>query len=282
MFKRSEGHFQGYKDTRLYFQSWETPNPVGHIILTHGQAEHSDCYDNLIQALDGLPWNVYAWDIRGHGRSDGKRGYAAHFNEYCEDYFCFYNKVRSITPSDKKLVLIAHSMGGLIQLKTQIDQVDFSADAQIFSSPLLGLSLEVSAIKSSAAQIANQLLPTITLSNEIDHKKLSRDPESVKKYDKDNLRHDRISPGVYLSMLEAIEYVQKRAPRIQIPSLFQIAGHDEIVNSFETKKFYDNIEYAEKKLIAYTDSYHEIYNDLDREQVYADLKSYLISVTEKK
>ena len=62
MYTRSESFFNGYDGTKLFLQKWIVENAKGTILFTHGQAEHSDCYLRLINALDGQGWNFIGWD----------------------------------------------------------------------------------------------------------------------------------------------------------------------------------------------------------------------------
>jgi len=118
-FKVSEGRFKGIKNADLYFQHWDNPRARGTLIITHGHGEHSDSYLRVVNALKDDTWSIYAWDMRGHGKSEGARGFAASFDDYCDDYVEFLKKVLA-EPEVKKgpVVLLAHSMGPLVKIKT--------------------------------------------------------------------------------------------------------------------------------------------------------------------
>jgi alpha-beta hydrolase superfamily lysophospholipase len=272
---RSEGFFTGYHDAKLYYQKWVPENPKATLVITHGQGEHSESYLRLVDALAGMGLQIIAWDWRGHGRSDGKRGYAGNFQEYCDDYEiflkeCFKDEFFQKHPR----IVLGHSMGGLIQLKSLASHPEWSFTAQVLSSPFLGMALKVPAIKEVGAQFLYSFLPTVTLWNEIKDEMLSRDPEVLKEFPKDILRHNRISSGVFLGALESIKYVQERADRFALPTLLQIPSKDLVVSSDASQEFFKNLK-CEKNLKVYTDYTHEIYNDLGRDKVYADLKEFL-------
>lgn len=282
MLKRREGHWTNLTGLHLFFQVWDNPRARGNIIIAHGHGEHTDSYQRLIQFFENDQWNFFASDCRGHGRSDGKRGYAEDFKQYCDDYHSFVQKVSEEIQPGQPLVLLGHSMGGLIQLKTLLDHPDVSATAQVCSAPLLGVSVPVPPWKDKGAQIINQWAPKITLSNEITNQMLSRDPEVIREYEQDVLRHHRMSPGVYLGIQNAIQQVQARAEEIKIPTLLQISDEDPVVSTSEARKFFDALGSPDKKLLLYGDgARHEIYNDTIRDQANQDLKTYLDSVLEK-
>jgi alpha-beta hydrolase superfamily lysophospholipase len=278
---RHEGHFNGHNGLELFFQSWSAangdPKPRGTLVITHGQGEHSDCYNHTAESLVKMGWNVYSWDLRGHGRSQGKRGYVGDFNDYCLDLGYLLRHLKATGKLDQPFALIGHSMGGLITLRHLLDEERHTPVPIAFSlsSPLLGVALKVPAVKDAAARVLNRLLPSVTLYNEIKYENLTRDPEFLQKYPSDNLRHDKISSGVYLGFMAAIEYVNHHADRLRIPVLVQVAGSDKIVSAQATKDFFPLIGAEDKKLIVYDDCYHEIFNDLEREKVLQDLVEFL-------
>lgn len=266
--------FKAFQGTEIFYQLWEVPNPRGTLLITHGQAEHSDAYLRLVHGLKDLNWNIYGWDLRGHGRSEGKRGYASTFDDYSYDFELLLKRITQSHPQ-RPLVLLGHSMGGLVTLKTIIDNTDITYDALVLSAPLLGLKLPVPAIKSKGASVINLLAPTFTLGNEINFEDLTRDPQIVEEYRKDALRHDRISPGVFLGFSEAMPVICAKASKLKAPLLMQIPLGDRICNPDVSIQFFENIGSTDKSLITYEGAMHEIYNDLVREKAYADLKSFL-------
>ena len=282
MYTRREGQLAGHDNLQLFFQVWQNPKAKGTIIICHGQGEHSESYNRLIEAFKNDPWSFYAMDLRGHGRSDGKRGYAGNFEDYCKDYHLFVEKILHESKSSTgPTVLLGHSLGGLIQLKTTIDHPEMKVAAQVCSSPLLGVAVPVPEWKTRAADVLNQWLPKVTLWNEITNDMLSRDLDAIREFEQDVLRHNRMSPGVFLGFKNAIEVVQARACEITLPTLFQIPENDPVVSSVDSQKFFQNISSKIKKINIYGDgARHEIYNDLERQKAYDDLKSFLDSVME--
>src|SRR4051794_20304587 len=116
MSQRFEGQFEGFDHTELFFQT-RTPEKVrGVLLITHGLSEHSECYHNLARTLSEDGWLVYAWDMRGHGRSEGKRGYVADISNLIDDLNCFYKLVATKHP-DQNLVFFGHSLGAEVTLR---------------------------------------------------------------------------------------------------------------------------------------------------------------------
>jgi len=282
MLKRSESFFKGYDGSKLYMQLWENQNPCGTIIFTHGQAEHSDCYSRLIQGFQnsdsGKHWNFIGWDMRGHGKSEGIRGYAKDFDEYVLDFNIFLDiclKIPNITT--KPILLLAHSMGCLVQTCALHDKNHNQIQAQILSSPMFGVSVPVPTWKDTGSNLVNMLIPKLTLGNEIKNEQLTRDPLVIKEYEKDTYRHNKISAGVYLGFKREFEKILSRASEINLPTLMHISDNDPVVSSPMALKFFESLSSTDKDLKIIEGGTHELYNDIVRDEVI----EYVIQFCEK-
>lgn len=254
-------------------QKWSTKNSVGTILITHGQAEHSDCYQRLVDGFSGSGWNFIAWDLRGHGKSEGLRGYAKDFNEYISDFTIFIDKCLSLDEvKSKPVLLLSHSMGGLIQtcglLENKYHEKYSNIKAQILSSPLFGVAVDVPAWKDTGATFINLLLPKVTLGNEIKNEQLTRDIEVMREYEADTYRHGRISSGVYLGFKREFPFVLARAHEIKLPSFLSVSDQDPVVSSEAALKFFDLIDSNIKGLKIVEGGKHELYNDIVRDEVF--------------
>lgn len=276
MAQRFENRFRSSLGQDIFFQSWISDKADQTIVLTHGLAEHSECYDTFAQKMGSSGFNIYAWDLMGHGRSEGKRGYVKSFADFVTTHQEFIQIVQSEMDSkDSPLILFGHSMGGLITILSQLENPTTNCQALCLSSPALGYAINVPAFKDKMARIANKWLPTLTLFNEISYSDLTRDAEYLKAYPVDSLRHDKICPAIYLGMIAGFETVAARAQELSLPILFQIAGNDKVVSANSSKRVFEKIASENKRLEMYTESYHEIFNDLEREHCYEDLRNFL-------
>ncbi len=276
MIERLEGTFFGYKDVELFYQVWRKGESRGTIVVTHGLAEHSENYHRFATAFAEDGWTVIGWDLRGHGKSEGKRGYVEDFADYCHDLDALVKFLKSqMQTRGKPLFLFGHSMGGLITIKTVINHAPGGVTALCLSSPALGVSLEVPKLKVKAAHILADWLPKVTLYNEIDYSLLHRDQELLKEYRNDPLRHEKISPRLFLGMTSSFTEAFDHAGEIHQPVLMQLAGVDKIVSTPEAERFFDLLGSKKKEILVYAESYHEIFNDLGREEVIGDLKDFL-------
>lgn len=273
MAQRFEGYFKGSDQNELFYQTW-TPDKVrGTLVMTHGLAEHSECYNHVAKELADDGWLVIGWDLRGHGRSEGKRGFVEHIKKFGEDLGCL---IETVVEDRERLVLFGHSMGGLVTVRhLQMNQPPVKA--VVLSSPALGLSVQVPKLKVSLAHIAIKWVPTLTMHNEIRYEDLTRDEEMLKSHYADTLRHDKISPGLFLSMVESFDLAHKHAYEIKVPVLMQLSGEDRLVSTEASRDFFEKLPSKNKELHIYPDSLHEIFNDRERDKVIADLKKFINS-----
>jgi len=276
MYQRFEGSFRSFDSTRLFYQGWEAKDTQAHVIITHGQGEHSECYARLVQAFEGQKISFWAWDLRGHGRSEGVRGHADSFHHYVRDYLQFIDRVLKRLDDHKPVFLVAHSMGALIQTLALLERSQDEFRAQILSAPLFGVALPVPAYKKVGAEWLEKLLPKLTLGNEITHDMLTRDPDIMREFEKDPLRHNRISSGVYLGFIRAFTEVFERASEIKLPTLFLCPEQDPVVDTSTTLALKDRWGTQDTKALVYGEgARHEMFNDTHRLTVYRDLQEYL-------
>jgi alpha-beta hydrolase superfamily lysophospholipase len=274
MIQRSEGYFRGYNDFELFYQTWKGANSRGTLVVTHGLGEHSEAYTRLAEGVVPGDWDLYAWDLRGHGRSEGERGVIRAFSDYCEDLRAFADFVKKQNPG-KPLVLIGHSMGGLITTTAVIKFGDMGAKSLCLSSPLFGIAVQVPPLKEKFGKFAANLLPNLTLHNELNFADLSHDPKMQEEYEKDILRHDRISTKLFVEILENMAFCLRSGERIKLPFLMQLAGADRIASSLTAQQFFEKVASQNKELKVYDNYFHEIFNELGRETVFSDLKAWL-------
>jgi len=138
---------------RLARRSWlPAREPVAALAVVHGYGEHSGRYAELAGVLAVAGYAVHAYDLRGHGRSGGRRGHVGRFSEYLDDTGLFLAAVRGDEPG-RPVVLLGHSLGGLITASYVQQRPTGDLTGLALSSPFLRLTVPVSAFKVAAARV---------------------------------------------------------------------------------------------------------------------------------
>ncbi len=262
---------------KLFLQSWSNPKlkPVGCVLINHGISEHTLCYDHVAKALADQGWFVYGWDLQGHGQSQGKRGYVESFTDFSRDQKRLISKIKeNETLPTHNFHLLSHSMGGLLTLQNLCSSDPSHVTSAIFSNPALGLAMAVPKVKEMASLWLNNLWPTLTMNNEIRYELLSRDPKMMDVYNKDPLRHTKVSAPLFLGMKDAMTEVKENISQLKVPVFFQISGKDRLVDPQAGLDLFKKIS-SPKTLKIYEDSFHEVYNDLNKQESIDDLINYL-------
>lgn len=268
-----EGSFEGIGGEKIFFQFFKPKAYKNVIIYVHSMGEHSGRYLFPIEYFIDRKIAFYGFDLRGHGRSTGKRGHIDSFSDYLNDLSTFVNIVRK-REGDKQLFIMGQGVGGLIVVR-YIEEDPAAFAGAIISSAALKLRHTVSPFMVYVGDKLSKYLPRFSLTNEIDPVYLTHDKDVVKKYMEDDLVHNKVTARFFTECSSAMKAVFHKAEAVALPFLIMHAGGDEIVSPDGSKRFFDAIASADKKLLIYSGMYHEIFNELDRIAVYRDIEKWI-------
>jgi alpha-beta hydrolase superfamily lysophospholipase len=268
-----EGSFEGIGGLKIYFQLFKASKYNTVIIIAHGAGEHSGRYTFPIEYFVDKGIAFYGLDHRGNGRSEGRRGHIGKFSNYIEDLKSFVDIVKK-REGEKRYFLLGNSMGGLIALR-YIEKYPKGIDGLIITSPLLKVEEETSKYKLTIREMLSKYLPKFLMTNEVDPYYLSQDREVVKKYINDKLAHNKVSARWLTEIITAVNEAHGEAGDIKTPILLMHAGADKVVPVDGSREFFDKIGSEDKDLIIYRGAYHEIMNDIGRDNVFKDIEKWL-------
>jgi acylglycerol lipase len=269
-----EGKFTGYNGCNLYRQAWlPDSTPLALLIVEHGVAEHSGRYSNLVNYFVPKGYAIFSYDLRGHGKSDGKRCYVERFSYYLDDLKTFCNKVGEEN-NNVKTFLVGHSMGSTIAIAHAIKN----------QSELSGLIISGSTLKAGAsitkasifmAKILSAIVPRIGVSA-LDSAYISRDEAVVKAYRNDPLNYTgKLSARVGAELLKTMDQLRSSIAELSLPILIMHGTGDRISDPSSSQMIYDGASSRDKTLKLYDGFYHEIFNDPGRQQVFSDMENWL-------
>lgn len=275
--QRTESFFESADGLRLYYQQWSSANPRAQLVITHGLGEHSDCYDDFARELADYDLKVSAWDLRGHGRSQGARGAIADIYQLTQDFEIFVNFILKLGRANEPVLLMGHSMGGLVLLKSLLGLRELQDRPLILSSPFLGVALPVPEWKRQASGVISQVAPRFTLDAGLPPELLTRDPVKLSRYRRDPLRHQKISAGLFESALSSIESVFFHARAFAAPTLLIGSESDPVVDSREIRQLARHLPNPANEIALLPGRLHEVFNDVGREDAFAPLKRFIES-----
>lgn len=250
------------------------------LLIMHGYGEHGGRYKHFPDFLGEDFDSFYALDQRGHGRSGGSRGDIDSFDSFLEDALVFIGKVKQLEKG-KKLFLFGHSFGGLVALALLSQHSKrLPLDGAIISAPALSIAMKIPRYKRILADVLTKTFAKLQLASGLNPSYLSRDPAVVERYVNDRLVHDKMTPRMFLAMNEAMAKVTQEAASLEWdkPLLFLIPGQDRLINSQASIDFYEKLNSRQKKLCVYPDFYHEILNEMGKEQAFQDISHWMRKV----
>ena len=274
--KHVEGKFEGYRNLNLYYQCWLPSNePKAVLLVAHGLAEHSGRYINIVNHFVPKGYAVYGLDQRGHGKSQGQRGYVERFSHFVSDLKTFSGIIRS-KHHNAKIFIVGHSVGGTIATAYAVHYQD-EFDGLILSGATLKVGASVSPGLIIIARVLSLLLPKMGL-DVIDASAISRDKTVVDAYVDDPLVYrGKIRARLGAEIIKAIQILLPQMSKIYLPILIMHGTADRLSNPRGSEMLYDRVSSRDKTLKLYDGFYHEIFNESGREQVFADMEAWLVA-----
>jgi len=258
--------------TRLFVRSSEPAAHVrGTILVTHGMGEHAGRYDHVIQRLNVAGLRVVIWDLRGHGRSEGRRGDIPRYEVLVDDLREIWSLAR---PGPAPIFLYGHSLGGQITLNFAVRHHPDAAGL-IITSPWLRLAFVPSRWKTSLAWVAAHLWPSFTQETEVLPSRLSRDADFLQAMPDPHLVHHRMSARMYRALLTGAQHAFVEGSQLPYPILLIHGSRDPVTSAAATQHFYDSLESRDKSLALIPDALHETHNDLCRDSVLRQITDWL-------
>lgn len=244
------------------------------VLIVHGMGEHAGRYAALAQRLNGWGCAVRAYDQYGHGRSGGPQGGLNRDGRLLDDLALVLDATRAGMPSGQPLVLLGHSMGGLVAADFVASGVR-QVDGLVLSSPALALHL--SAVQKALLASLPKLLPNLRVSNGVDSRHLSHDPAVVQAYDSDPLQHGHISARMARYLAEGGARVLAQAPSWRVPTLLLWAGQDQLVDPAGSAALARQAPQAVLQAQCFELAFHEIFNESEAlaAPVFARLRQWL-------
>jgi alpha-beta hydrolase superfamily lysophospholipase len=265
----------------IMFYEWPVANPKAIIQIAHGLGEHARRYDHMAAVLNRAGFSVYADDHRGHGQTGlgqlekkqikklgnlGPGGMDATYKQV----EAFSKLIKAENPG-KKLILLGHSWGSFIAQKVINTSSDFY-DAVVLSGSALTMP---GYLATGDFNKVWKKLPGST-----GYEWLSRDVEIQKKFVADPLTFLAAAMQVFgVSNSLKLFGTPSKQVRSDLPILVQVGQADPIGGEYSNKAlvkaYRKNAGTNDIELFVYHDARHEIYNELNKDQIIQDLIDWI-------
>ena len=267
--------------TRLWLGSTRVDGDVAaEVLLTHGLGEHASRYEHVAARFAQAGLRLHAYDLRGHGRSEGRRGDAPSYDCFLRDL----DRVRAaVERPDAPLFLMGHSMGGTIAALFAIERLAaFARDVHpvaglILSSPALVAGKDVPRWMLAASRIVSRLWPRYK-AMKIEPALLSRDSRIVEANRADPLVHHGAVPArTGAELLAAMARIERARGSLRLPVLVYHGTADKLTEPEGSRAFAAHVGASDRTLTLYEGAFHETMNDLGRERVIDALTQWILA-----
>lgn len=243
--------------------------PLTRVVLAvHGFGEYGSRYRNWAERFTERGCAFYAHDQRGHGLTEGPRGYVENFDVFLADLDAVLARIRTEHPGIP-IILYGHSMGGNIALRYLMTRPE-GADLAVVSSPWLKLRKDTPLF---LVKLLERILgPEFALQIKLDT--LSSDKAYLKEISSEGLYHTRISVAMAKGVMESGLFILGHPHLLAVPTLLMSAGSDRIVDLKSISRLAASGNPA-IEVLNWESFHHELHNEKGRSEVFDAVWSYI-------
>jgi len=278
-----ESCYNAYDGTAIYYRYWLTTpledmkklaikqanQPLRQVILLHRGHEHSGRLVELGEQFATAGYQVFAWDARGNGRSGGIKDHAESVTELERDLEGFVQLVIGQTGIAIEDTLIVASSIGAVLAAAWVHDYAPNIRGMILGTPALSIRLYLPfAIPS--LKVARTLGLMSRVSSYVKAQVLTHDKDAQQAYNADPLISNSISTDLLIDTHATGQRLLDDAGAITVPTFVLCAGKDYVVDKQAERTFYEAINTPIKRWQLYPDSYHAIFHETNKTDVFAD------------
>jgi alpha-beta hydrolase superfamily lysophospholipase len=257
---------------RIFVRSWHPPgSPQAVVAVCHGVKSHSGYYHWIAEQLVANGLAVYALDLRGRGRSGGERFFVEDVSQYVDDVSALIDLAQR-REGDLPVFILGHSAGGVVSSTYALDNQERLAGfiCESFAYQVYAPDFLLTIIKAISRIVPR--LPVLLLKN----KDFSRDPAVVVSMDADPLIAGEVQPMATVAALaRATDRLKTGFASIRCPLVILHGTDDKVTRPSGSLEFHEAAGAADKTLKLYDSHSHDLFNDLGRERVLADVVAWM-------
>lgn len=258
----------------LFTRAWKTEKQAkALVVIVHGIGEHCGRYDHVAKIFNGYGLHVFSYDQRGHGKSEGPRGYTPSNQHLMDDLSLAIEQARQLAGKELPFFIYGHSMGGLEAIYYGLQNAN-----GVKGYIATGLSINIAStdpFKIFIAKMLSPILPKLTLSTGLDVTALSRDPKVIKAYQDDPLVHGLATTRLGMFIIGGAEEVLKKASSWNHPLLLMHGTEDRLGVISGSQEFFAKLT-GDVTFKPWKGMYHEIHNEPDWLQVIRTMADWML------
>lgn len=257
---------------RIFTRHWEpSGEPRASLVICHGVNSHGGQYLRAGEDFAQRGFAVTALDLRGRGRSDGERFYAESIDEYVSDLSLAIEHARSLHP-EVPVYVLGHSAGGVTATSYALDNQDKIAGliCESFAFRVFAPNFALKVLEGASHFFPHAHVLKLKMAD------FSRDPAWVAQLEADPLTLDETQPvATVAAFARAGERFEREFSRIALPVLIMHGTADKATRPDGSEQFFREAGSTDKTLKLYNGHYHDLLNDLGREQVMDDVADWI-------
>lgn len=267
--------FNTFDGNKIFYRKWNFGKDKKTLIIIHRGHEHSERLNILTQDEKFLKYNIFAYDLRGHGYTEVKS--SPNSMDYVRDLNSFVKHIKSeYQIKEEDIFIIANSIGGVI----------LSAYVHDFAPNIAGIALLAPAFEIKLyIPFAKQLVTLLTkikkdakVMSYVKAKVLTHDIEEQNKYNSDKLINKEINAKLLIDLADMGKRLVEDSMAIELPTIIFSAEKDYVVKNSAQKKFFLNLSSKKRKFIELENFYHGIIFEKERQKVYKMLDDFIQDV----
>lgn len=295
--------FKGKDGKEIFAYVWDNAEkPRGVVQIFHGMAEHAGRYADFAGFLNRNGFIVYADDHRGHGKTAGSIDELGcigddGFNMMVKDEHLLTGIIKEKHPG-LPVYIFAHSFGSFLgqdyieRYGNEISGIILSGSAAR-KGPEINLGMTIAAIQRAfwGERRKSRLIHTMAFgsyNSRIKNPKskfawLTRDEETVKKYEDDPFCGTVFTIGFYYYMFKGLLGLYTKEKLDSIPKdlpVFLLSGDEDPVGDYGKSvktlfEIYERLGLKNLGMKLYPGGRHEMHNETNKDEVFKDILEWL-------
>jgi len=251
--------------------------PAGVLLAIHGGMAHAGDYVTPALYFKQHRFATVAFDLCGH--ENARRVDIPDFGIFVEEVDLFLHWVKQHYPG-VPVFIMGHSMGALIATRFGLERLerDPLVKGFVLSSPYYVNAVKVPAVLEKMSGVLAALLPTMKVPMASLTDVLTRDPAITARHHRDeadNVRASECTVRFGVALQGAQKGLSEKMPTWRWPLYAVVAGHDKLA---DPKATLDLLSMIDPKLLechVQHENYHENFNELNREEIFADILRWM-------